>query len=141
MKEMLNKVLFIFLIVSLFGNWFIWGPFCPFCIDTDIAGSSGEESRETFGLHEHSESNHECGSHHQDECSNCSGEFVELHIHEKFVFTLSDRSRAGENPLTAAALTGKAAADFQFRETEPVVFSAGAIHLSLESLRSVVMLV
>ena len=138
---MLKKVLFTFLIISLFGGWFIWGPFCPFCIDTDAGEGSCEESRETCGLHEDSESDHQCGFHNQDECRNCSGEFAKLHIHEKFVFTLSGKFRAGENPLAAAALTGKTAAVFQFRETEPVVVSADAIYLSLESLFSVVMLV
>ncbi|MBN2185397.1 MAG: hypothetical protein JW746_08725 [Candidatus Krumholzibacteriota bacterium] len=141
MKKILHKTLFIFLAVSLFGGWFIWGPFCPFCVDADIAGSSCEGSCNTHGLDEHFGSGHGCGSHHQDECRNCSGEFVKLHIHEKFVFTLSDRSRTGENPLTVTALSGKAAAGFQFREIEPVVVASAAVCLSLESLRSVVMLI
>lgn len=140
MKEMFYKVFFVFLFFSLLGSWFIWGLFCPFCIETDADEGSCDEFCETHSFHEHSNLHSGCESHHQDECHHCSRESVKFHTHQKYIFTLPDRSRVGENFLTATVLTGKAAAVFQFTEIGTAVVSAGAVNLSLEFLNFVIMI-
>jgi len=140
MKEMFHKIFFVFLFFSLFSYWLISGSFCPSCINVQADEASCPEFCESHNFHEHSNLHLENASHNQSECQLCNRNFEKFNTHQRFVFTLPDKSMTLENPLTTTALAEKAVPNFQFIEIGLAVVSSNSINPSLESLHSVLML-
>ncbi|MBN2071176.1 MAG: hypothetical protein JW814_06930 [Candidatus Krumholzibacteriota bacterium] len=140
MRDKIKKRQIAFLSLMLIGNWFIWGIYCPSCLETN----TGEGLHGRFCLEaaeeDHSDIHQECCRHDHEDHPHQAMDSVKSHDHQKLVFTLPGRSWTGEDPLVAVSIAGRTADDFQFVESRLSRAPEDTACLRLDSLQSVVML-